>query len=150
MQPDMPEHSSTKLVYDSAVDWWVATLLMLAPLTSVVAGVFALMHNQFDAAMILFLCGAFTIVVTILVTLPCRYTLLDDTLNIRCGILCYSIPLDKIENVKQSSSWLSGPALSLRRVCVTAGGKHYLVSPKNRDGFIEELIKRRDAALKTI
>ena len=131
------------MVYDSAIDWWVAIMLLLSPIVASVMGVVFFVQQRPGDASIVFLAGAFTIAVTALFTLPCRYTLLDDTLNVRCGIICYSIPFDTIENVELSSSWLSGPALSLKRVRVTANGRNYLLSPKNREVFIDELNLRR-------
>lgn len=131
-----------KFVDDSAIDWWVAAMLLLTPVVSSVIGVAMLMDGQPGDASILFLSGALAIIVTVLFTLPCRYTLLDDTLNVRCGVICYSIPYDTIEGVKRSGSWLSGPALSIRRIRVTARGKYYLISPKNREAFLEELKSR--------
>jgi membrane protein YdbS with pleckstrin-like domain len=118
-------------------------MLLLSPIVAAVMGMVLFIQQQPGEASTVFLAGAFAIAVTILFTLPCRYTLLDDTLNVRCGIICYSISLDTIENVELSSSWLSGPALSLKRVRVTARGRHYLLSPKNRDAFIDELNLRR-------
>ena len=132
-----------KTVYDSAIDWWVAIMLLLSPIVASVMGVVFFAQQRPGDASIVFLAGAFTIAVTALFTLPCRYTLLDDTLNVRCGIICYSIPFDTIENIELSSSWLSGPALSLKRVRVTAKGRNYLLSPKNREAFIDELNLRR-------
>ncbi len=118
-------------------------MLLLSPVVASVMGVVFFAQQRPGDASIVFLAGAFTIAVTALFTLPCRYTLLDDTLNVRCGIICYSIPFDTIENIELSSSWLSGPALSLKRVRVTAKGRNYLLSPKNREAFIDELNLRR-------
>lgn len=134
-----------KTVYDSAIDWWVAIMLLLSPIVASVMGVVFFAQQRPGDASIVFLAGAFTIAVTALFTLPCRYTLLDDTLNVRCGIICYAIPFDTIEKIEFSSSWLSGPALSLKRVRVAAKGRNYLLSPKNREAFIDELNLRRSA-----
>ncbi len=129
-------------VYDSAIDWWIAAMLLLTPIVASVVGIALLFDSRPGDASILFLAGAIAIVFTALLTLPCRYRLLDDTLNVRCGVICYSIPYDTIENVECSSSWLSGPALSLRRIRLTSRGKHYLISPKNREAFIADLESR--------
>jgi hypothetical protein len=78
-------------------------------------------------------------VLTIALTQPCRYTILDDSLSIRCGIVFYQIPLDEIESVEPSGSWLSAPALSLRRVKVRSKRRTILISPASREAFIEDL-----------
>lgn len=83
--------------------------------------------------------GAATLMLTGLVTVPCRYTLLDDSLSIRCGVYFTRIPLDRIRAIEPSRSWLSGPALSLQRIKVSTASRYYLISPADRDRFIEEL-----------
>ena len=126
-------------VYDSAVDWWIAALVLLSPLTAVGIGVYLLIEGQADGAMYLFLIGAAAMVLTIALTHPCRYTILDDSLTIRCGIVFYQIPLDEIESVEPSGSWLSAPALSLRRVRIRSKQRTILISPEPRDEFIKDL-----------
>ncbi len=138
----MNESRWVKHVVDSAIDWWVAALLLLTPGLSAIFGIALMLQQRPTDASILFLCGALAIAVTALFTVPCRYTLLDDTLNIRCGVLFYSIPLQTIQRVELSSSWLSGPALSLRRIEIEANGRRHLISPKNREAFFEELNSR--------
>ncbi len=126
-------------VYDSAVDLWIAALILLSPLTSVVIGIYLLVDGQADGAMYLFLIGAGVLLLTLVLIQPCRYTILDDSLSIRCGILFYQIPLNEIESVEASGSWLSGPALSLRRVKIKTSHRTILVSPKEREAFITNL-----------
>ena len=129
-------------VFDSAVDTWIAVLLLLTPFASAAIGIALMFAQRFGDATAMFLCGAAAMALTALFTIPCRYTLLEDTLNMRCGVVCYSVPLDKIESVELSSSWLSGPALSLRRIRIVAAGKSYLISPKDRDEFLAVLRER--------
>jgi membrane protein YdbS with pleckstrin-like domain len=128
-------------VYDSAIDLWVAALILLSPLASAVIGVYLLIQGQADGAMYLFLVGAGSLILTVAFTHPCRYTILEDSLSIRCGILFYQIPLSEIESVEPSGSWLSAPALSLRRVKIRSARRTILVSPRAREEFIEELRK---------
>ena len=56
-----------------------------------------------------------------------------------CGVLFYQIPLGEILRVEPSASLRSGPALSLRRVELATDRRCYILSPKDRDGFIREL-----------
>lgn len=126
-------------VYDSAVDLWILALILLGPLIAVAIGSYLLINGQADGAMYLFLTGAGSLILTIAFTLPCRYTILDDMLSIRCGMLFYQIPLDEIESVQPSASWKSGPALSLRRVEIKTKRRTILVSPQRRDEFIRNL-----------
>jgi len=100
-----------------------------------------LIDGKADGAMYLFLVGAVSLLVTLAFTLPCRYTILDDTLSVRCGLLFYQIPLSEIESVAASASWRSGPALSMRRVKIQTKKRTIIVSPREREEFIEDLIE---------
>ena len=70
---------------------------------------------------------------------PCYYIIVDCSVKIKCGIIEEDLPLEKIQLVKKSSSFLSAPALSLKRVKISLDDGFRLVSPKDRDGFIEIL-----------
>jgi hypothetical protein len=136
----MPVRASTlPKTYSSAIDWWVAVLLILAPVVSAIAGVYAVGVGQADAAILLFLTGAITAAFTAVVVFPCRYTLLGDSLTIRSGIFVYRLNWDEVLSAEKSSSWASGPALSLCRVALKTNRKTYLISPKNRDAFLEDV-----------
>ncbi|MEM0927465.1 MAG: PH domain-containing protein, partial [Planctomycetota bacterium] len=90
-------------------------------------------------ALVCLLTGAGALGITALFTMPCRYTILADTLTIRCGVVVQRVPLEKVQSVEPSRSLLSGPALSMRRVKVSTASRFYLVSPVERERFIEEL-----------
>jgi len=137
------KHTKLPIRFDSAIDLWLAVLLMLAPGLSIALGLVLFFQGQPGDASVVFLIGAGCLLVTAMFTAPCRYTILTDALSIRCGVLCYQIPLESIESVEKSSSLLSAPALSLRRVSIKTKKRSYLVSPKKRDQFIELLNSQR-------
>ena len=126
-------------VYESGIDLWVAALILLSPIGAAVIGTYLLILGQADGAMYLYLIGAAVLLITMAFTYPCRYTILDDCLTIRCGILFYRIPLDEIESVEPSSSWLSAPALSVHRVKIKSKRRTILVSPREREVFMDDL-----------
>ena len=97
-----------------------------------------------DAA-IMFVTAAGITLVTAIFTVPCRYTLLTDTLSIRCGLICYQIPYSTIRDVRLSSTWSSGPALSLRRIVIRTDRREHIISPVDRERFIEQLQARMSA-----
>lgn len=138
---DRTETSSPRRpsVYESAIDLWLAVLLLLGPAIATGAGLMLLFDGRHGDASILFLIAAFILLFTVAVTLPCRYTLLDDAVSIRCGLICYQIPYADIRDVQPSRSLRSAPALSLRRVAITTDRRTVLVSPKDRDRFLEDL-----------
>jgi len=72
-------------------------------------------------------------------TIPCVYTLTDECLKIKCGVMEDEIPLKKIRKAEKSGSVWSAPALSLRRVKITLEEGCRVISPKDRDEFIAEL-----------
>ena len=128
-----------KSVYVSAVDWWIAILLMMGPVICVALTGVLLQQGRQSDAMYCLLAGVGTLLVTGIFTIPCRYTILTDSLSIRCGLLFMRIPLDQIKAIELSGSWISGPALSLKRVKISTASRFYLVSPVDRERFIEEL-----------
>jgi hypothetical protein len=126
-------------VYDSAIDLWIAVLIFLGPVCAAAIGVALVIHARPAEASLLFLTAAVTLIVTVALTLPCRYTILDDALSIRCGLICYQLDLRDIRVVEPSASLRSGPALSLRRVLVATDRRKYILSPKDRERFIRQL-----------
>ncbi|MDF1843128.1 MAG: PH domain-containing protein [Rubripirellula sp.] len=114
-------------------------MLLIAPLTSLTLGLYMLAEGNSKDAAILFGVALIVCLISAALTLPCRYTIEKQTLHIRCGIIRLRVPLTDIEQIDKSSSWLNGPALSLKRVLVTANGKAYLISPNDRDEFITDL-----------
>ncbi|KAA1260803.1 hypothetical protein LF1_33450 [Rubripirellula obstinata] len=142
--PESPSHPTTQIkVYESAIDRWVIALLLLSPLTSAAIGVYCFANGKADDAAILFAAAAFTLLVSIAFTLPCRYTLTADAISIRCGLFVfYRITYNDIESVQRTSTWRSGPALSLNRVEIKTNQKSVIISPVNRDQFIKDLTDR--------
>ena len=136
-QTKTPEASDD--VYDSAVDWWVWLILLAGPLTCVGVAFVLLSQARWNDALVVLGVGLGTIIFTALFTVPCRYTFQRDALAVRCGVLHYRIEFKRIQGIEKSGSLLSGAALSLRRVKISTPSTFYLVSPKQRDVFIERL-----------
>jgi len=131
-----------RVVYRSAVDAWLAALLGFPIVASLAIGGYLILVNRPDDAMVMLLTGLGIALVTMALTIPCRYTLLEDALSIRCGLICYQVPYETIRNIRMSSSWLSGPALSLRRVEIETARRKHILSPQNRERFTEQLNER--------
>lgn len=126
-------------VYHSAVDLWIACLLVSSPLALMVMTLAMMQQGRNNDSLVCLIAAAVTLVATAAFTVPCRYTILSDSVTIRCGLLFYRVPFDKIKNIELSGSWLSAPAMSLRRVKISTASQFYLVSPRDREKFIEEL-----------
>lgn len=127
-------------VYESKIDAWVVAVLLVSPIAAIVMGVYFMIGGRADDAAIMFASGAFITLVSAACTLPCRYTLLDDAISIRCGIiLLYQVPYEDIKSAEMSSSWLSGPALSMKRIAIKTKRRTIIISPKDRELFLVEL-----------
>ena len=126
-------------VYPSEIDLWIIILLLTPPLMTVGLAIYFLLEGNPRDAGIMLATTVFVTAVSALFTLPCRYILDEDRLSIRCGIFRFKLNLAEIERIEKSRSWMSGPALSLKRVLVVSNGRAYLISPMNRDDFIQDL-----------
>jgi len=130
-----------KKTYRSAIDLWLASILVGVPLAMVTFGAYSLTRSVM-AGVLMIAFGAVTGALIAAFTIPCLYTLTDENLKIQCGVLEDDVPLARIRKVEKSSSALSAPALSLRRVRLSLDDGQRLISPKDRDGFIADLTAR--------
>lgn len=134
--------SGRPIVFESAVDGWLVVVMAMAPAISFLGGIYAWWIGQADGAAILFACGAAATLVMTVIALPCRYTLLDDSLSIRIGIMVDQIQLSEIVSAHPTASLRSGPALSLKRIAIQTRTKTIIISPRDRAGFLSELQRR--------
>lgn len=151
-KPGNPDTSSSserrrldRKVHQSAVDWWLAALLAFPIVGAVAIAAYLIVVGRPGDASVMFLTAAGILVVTAIFTVPCRYTLLTDTLSIRCGVICYQVPYDSIRDVRMAWTLRSGPALSLRRVVVKTDRREHILSPVDRERFIRQLNARISA-----
>jgi hypothetical protein len=133
------QSSDPRTVYRSAVDLWIAVLLLSPPVFAAAVAIFLWNEGNDRGAVLLMITAAGTLLVTLILTVPCRYTLEADELGVRCGLLSYRIPLKTIERVEPSRTIASGPALSMKRVVVYTRMKNYVLSPRDRDRFIADV-----------
>lgn len=69
-----------------------------------------------------------------------RYCVDQEILVIKSGPFRWRIPLNDIKDIRESSSPISGPALSFDRLLITySNGKRVLVSPKDKTEFKKAL-----------
>lgn len=131
-----------KTVYPSRVDWWLAALLIGAPMLIIALGLHTL-NQSMGAGLVLIVSGLAIGALIAALACPCDYTLTDEHLTIRAGLLNETLPLHRIRTAVLSTSPLSAPALSLRRIKLTLDEGSRLISPRNRDAFIADLEQRR-------
>ena len=105
-------------VYYSRLDWWIAALLAGSICSCFGMGVY-LLGTERLAAIISFGIGVFSILIILLLVVPCKYTMFDDHLLVQSGLIQYTIPYSDILKIAKSNNPLSSPALSLRRVKIS-------------------------------
>ncbi|HYH44549.1 MAG TPA: PH domain-containing protein [Thermoanaerobaculia bacterium] len=127
--------------YPSKVDAWLVAVLAAAIGFTLLQGVWLRSVSPSGSA-VAFGAAAFVILLLLLVAVPCRYTLEPDHLLIQAGLTRRRIAYRDITAIAPSRNPLSSPALSLRRVKVSYGGRFLLVSPRERERFIQELRER--------
>ncbi len=123
--------------YRSAVDWWVAAILIACPLYCIGFGLYFLSFSE--QAGIYTILGGLVAAVIIALFLPCDYTLEEDHLLVRSGILRKRILYSEINAIEPTSCPFSAPAYSLKRIRIESNSGVVLISPIKRDEFIRIL-----------
>lgn len=131
--------------YPSKVDAWLVAVVAAAVGFTLLQGVWLRSISPSGSA-VAFGVAAFVVLLLRLVAVPCRYTLEPDHLLIQAGITYRRIAYRDITAIAPSNNPLSSPALSLQRVKVAYKGGFLLVSPRERERFIQELRGRVAAA----
>jgi len=142
----MPSNADpTTTWFPSRVDPWLAALLVLAPLGAAAGTVVEVVTQDTVQAWIGLAGVALIGAIYGLLVFPMRYGVGRAELTVRFGVVRQRIRLADIRRVRPSSSALSSPALSLKRLRIdwTAGRERWvLVSPADREGFLALLAER--------
>lgn len=133
--------------YRSKIDWWIALLLCVPPVASIVVGIALVLGENssewpWSIVGILLIFGIYFGLV-----FPMRYGLDDTHLLVRFGICRQRIPLIDIVEVRPTHNPLSSPALSLDRLNVQFGRgifRSVMISPADRNRFLDDLAQRAD------
>ena len=67
------------------------------------------------------------------------YVIEGDTLLVRSGVIKWRVPIGDIRSITPTRSVASAPALSLDRLRIEYGNRVILVSPEEKQRFIEAL-----------
>lgn len=132
----------TAMRFDSRRDAWLVLLLRGLPI--VILAVVAIgwdarhpsMSGPIVGAVILILVEVFFFESLLRST---YYLIEGDTLVIRSSFLKWRVPIARIRSVTPTRNPLSSPALSLDRLSILYDGKQILVSPQDKQRFIEAL-----------
>lgn len=132
--------SKTVVIYPTAVSWW-----LWIPIYTLIIGQGIFLMNETSPWFLVF--HIVLAVVIFFWVRSIRYTLSEESLEIYMGLgMKRKIPLASIRKVALSNNPISSPAASLKRIAIHYDRWGYiLISPKNREAFIEELERRREA-----
>ena len=132
--------SKTVVIYPTAVSWW-----LWIPIYTLIIGQGIFLMNETSPWFLVF--HIVLAVVIFFWVRSIRYTLSEESLEIYMGLgMKRKIPLASIRKVALSNNPISSPAASLQRIAIHYDRWGYiLISPKNREAFIEELERRREA-----
>jgi Bacterial PH domain len=127
------------MAFKSAVDWWYYVLIVVVGFVVMFSVVPPMQSGElsllFGAAIIIL-----SLCLPVWLLFSTNYRTDAKSLYIRSGPFSWTIPLAEIESVTPSRSLWSSPALSLDRLEVRySGGKQILVSPRDRELFIDAL-----------
>jgi hypothetical protein len=128
--------------YKSKIDWWIAMLLVLPPVTVALLLGSSLFKGRWDEVAISV--GALLWVTAIYAGLifPMRYRICDDTLLVQSGLCRRAVKLAEITEVRPTRNPASSPALSLDRLLIRFGPGFFqviIISPTPREEFLSDL-----------
>lgn len=128
--------------FHSRVDAWLVLLVGGAAAVPIAAAIWLGLHGHTRGVLLLACWGTTMVAVGAALSWPLRYTLRADRLHIQSGWLDWDVPYAALRAVAPSRNPLTAPAWSLRRVRLDFADGFILVSPDDRELFIEEIAGR--------
>jgi hypothetical protein len=140
----MDPSSSLVLVFPSKVNRWIVVLMAIPLGVSIVAVGSALTAAPPPGAVFLMVGLELFILGFIILTFrSTRYEVTAHEVIARSGPFRWRIAIDGIESIRPSRSLISSPALSTDRLEIRYGkDRKLLISPKDREGFLEAVVAR--------
>ena len=131
------------MTFKSAVDLWLLVIVALVVIISLGVSVRLVLQRSPAGYLISIWLIAVGIGLPLWLIYTTQYFVKDEVLKIQSGPFKWTIPITSISQVVETSNPLSSPALSLRRLKITYGeSKTVMVSPKDREGFLEAIDQR--------
>jgi len=134
-----------ELKYRSKIGWWFhLTILFIIAVGCVMPVVLGVRYGEISSLVIGIIMSALTVIFIFPMYLNTYYTLEETTLYIRCGfIMNKRIPYDDIKGVYETKDPSASVGLSLDRISINYSGGEILISPRNKQEFLEELERHR-------
>ncbi len=136
--------------FRSRVDLGLVVLMGGGALLPLVAAAALAWRGQSEGVALLAAWGTVMTALLVGLTVPVRYDCRAAALHIRSGWLRWDVPYSSIRGAAPSWRPLSAPAWSLRRVRIDLpDGGFILVSPPDRESFMDELAARCPHLMRT-
>ena len=132
-------------VFLSRVDWWLALILGMLPFVFFLSILVLLLQEQFSQVPIAMAAMLFYGLLIKGLVWPMTYTITNDRLIVRFGVIALQYELSRITAVYPTRNPMSSPALSLQRLQIECDGswaKGVMISPLDREGFLETIAAR--------
>ena len=132
----------TAMRFESKRDLWIVLLMRVTPLVvlATVGGAWYATRHEVRGPMI----GAVLVILFQFVFFESimrstYYVIEGDTLLIRCSMITWRVPIKEITSITPTRSAVSSPALSLDRLRIEYDDSVILVSPAEKQRFIDSL-----------
>ena len=121
-------------IYRSKIDWWLLIVVFMPLIYSIVEGI---SEGDYEAIYAI----VPIIIVIILLFSQIKYVVNNGILVINGGLFKQNVNIAAIKSIHKTYNPLSAPALSINRLEIKYGDAfdYLLISPENRQKFIEEL-----------
>ena len=122
-------------IYKSKIDWWLG-LVLVYPIFRSVASI---IEGEWIGYLGIVLC----LLSIVFISKSTRYIIAENQLIVKCMFIVNDrIEISKIRKIEKTNSILSSPALSLDRIAIKFNKfDEVYISPKDRQTFIEDLLK---------
>jgi membrane protein YdbS with pleckstrin-like domain len=130
-------------VFRSKVDLWLVAVLVGVPILVLEFFFEDIGLSDQSADLVVILLVAVVLAIFAWLYFTTRYSFTAEFLLVRSGPFSWNIPLQEISKIEPTHNPASSPALSLDRLVIYYNdGKELMVSPADKQGFMNELKTR--------
>lgn len=126
-------------IYRSKIDKWLVVVLASSTLLCLFVTVLAILDEGAAIAPLALLILLLGVGVPVWMFVTTSYRFTETHLLVRAGPFRWRIPLNEITKIKPSRDLLSSPALSLDRLRIDYGRRFILISPLEKEEFLQDL-----------
>jgi hypothetical protein len=131
--------------FKSKIDWWAHIAFATLPISTILCIVSCITIGE--SRIVAVIAAIFCLLLCIFIMpiwVSTYYVLGENELIVKCGFLKSKVAYGSIKSVKETRNPLASTALSLDRIEIIYGvGGHILISPQNKQEFLQQLEQRR-------